>query len=275
MNMAVRYDRVAQLASISFSFSCLPPYQKNEVLYYFYIPSIPPFSNVHLPIDGNSDFYGIGIRIGFYLQWYSGILASHIAKKEVPSLRLTLGLFIAANILALIAEVIQNPSDLQVAEIYIILLITSGYYTIYIPVFLWRLLTCFNSRLDPTRYPLVRAGLLYIVLTLLLVSVVASFQMYYWIAVVPRLDALSCEEYGFFFAKVRLNDKAFQVFNILIYFLLLLTVLILLIYILVVEQVKTCSQARRKKLRQKLRWFIKRRKLLLSANYSWTGAMTD
>jgi hypothetical protein len=40
--------------------------------------------------------YGLGIRVGFYLQWYSTILASWIAPSEVPSMRLSNFFFFAA-----------------------------------------------------------------------------------------------------------------------------------------------------------------------------------
>ncbi|TKA66540.1 hypothetical protein B0A49_10482 [Cryomyces minteri] len=83
--------------------------------------------------DGNSDMYGLGIRIGFYLQWYSGILASILAPSELPGLRFAKALFIAATFLALLILTIQNPLGLQVAEVYIILLLTFGSYLFFVP----------------------------------------------------------------------------------------------------------------------------------------------
>lgn len=44
----------------------------------------------------------------------------------------------------------------------------------------------------------------------------------------PELDSLYCKRYGFIFAKVPLNDKAFQVISIVVYFLLGVSVLVML-----------------------------------------------
>lgn len=179
--------------------------------------------------DGNTDMYGLGIRIGFYIQWYSAILASWLAPSEVASIRLTINLFIAATFLALLIQVIKNVSNLQIVEIYIILLLTFGYYLFLVPLYIWRLLTSCNPALDPSRFPLVRPGRVYSVLSFLLLTAVASFQLWFWFAQVPQLSRQGCEEYGFFFARIRLNEKAFQVVNIVFYFLLLISCAIVLL----------------------------------------------
>jgi hypothetical protein len=105
--------------------------------------------------DGNSDMYGLGIRIGFYLQWYSSILASWFAHSEVEGLRLTNNLFVASTFLALIISTSNGASNLQAVDIYITLLLTFGYYVFLIPVYAWRIVTAGNARLDPTRWPTV------------------------------------------------------------------------------------------------------------------------
>lgn len=194
--------------------------------------------------DGNIDMYGLGIRIGFYIQWYSAILASWLAPSEVPSIRLTVNLFIAATFLALLIQVIDNVSNLQIVEIYIILLLTFGYYLFFVPLYIWRLLTSCNPALDPSRFPLVPAGRVYSVLSFLLLIAVASFQLWFWFARVPQLSRQRCEEYGFFFARIKLNQKAFQVVNIVFYFLLLISCAIVLLISLglrlkMVEEKKT------------------------------------
>ena len=171
-------------------------------------------------IDGNTDMYGIGIRIGFYLQWYGGIFASWLAPSEVPGLRLTISIFIAATFLALLIQIIRDVSSLEVVEVYIILLLTFGYYLFLVPLYIWRVLTRCNPSLDPSRYPRVGAGAVYSVLSFLLLVAVSSFQLWFWFARVPTLNNRSCEEYGFFFAKVRMNEKVFMTVNIVLFFLL-------------------------------------------------------
>lgn len=165
--------------------------------------------------------YGLGIRIGFYLQWYAGDLTSWLAPSEVNGIRLTVSVFIAATFLALLIQVILDVSNLQVVEVYIILLLTFGYFLFFVPLYIWRLLTGYNPAFDPTRFPHVRPGKIYGPLNFLLLVAVASFQLWFWFARVPQLDGQACQEYGFFFAKIRLNEKAFEVLNIVFYFLLL------------------------------------------------------
>ena len=70
--------------------------------------------------------YGLGIRIGFCLQWYAGDLASWLAPSEVYGTRLTKSIFIAATFLI---QVILNVLNLQVVELYVILLLTFGQYS--------------------------------------------------------------------------------------------------------------------------------------------------
>lgn len=175
--------------------------------------------------DGNADMYGLGIRLGYYLQWYGGILASLLAPKEVSGARFALALFISATFLALIIQTAQR--NLYIVEVYIILLLTFGAYISLVPLFLWRLVTGCNPLLDPSRFPIVKAGSTYSDLHALLLLAVAGFQMWFWITKIPELDGLDCPRYGLIFAKVRLNDLAFQVVNIVLYFIIGVTVLVL------------------------------------------------
>ena len=165
--------------------------------------------------------YGLGIRIGFYLQWYSGDLASWFAPSEVQGIRLTNSVFIAATFLALLIQIGRNISNLQVVEVYIILLVTFGYYLFLVPLYVWRILTGYNSAFDPTRWHQVWSGEVYSVLNFLLLVAVASFHLWFWFHRVPQLDGQACQQYGFFFAKIRLNRKGFEILNLLFYFLLL------------------------------------------------------
>ena len=181
-------------------------------------------------IDGNTDMYGIGIRIGFYLQWYGAIIASWLAQsEEVETLRFTITVFIAATFVALIAQVARDVDNLDVVEVYIILLLTFGSFLFFVPLYAWRLLTGCDPRFDPTRYPQVHTGPVYSQLTFLLLVAVASFQLWFWFARVPALSQRDCQEYGFFFAKTRLNGKAFIAINIVFYMLLLISCIVILL----------------------------------------------
>jgi hypothetical protein len=180
------------------------------------------------PFDGNSDMYGLGIRLGFYLQWNGGNLASWLAPSEVPNIRFGNNIFVAATFLALIILTARDADSLQVVETYIILLLTFGSYLSLVPLYAWRLLTACNPYWDPSRWPIVRSSRVESTLSILLLLGVSAFQLWFWFARVPDLDGQSCREYGFFFGRVRLNANWFQILNIILYFFLLLICIVLL-----------------------------------------------
>lgn len=168
--------------------------------------------------------YGLGIRLGYYLQWFGIILASPLVPDEVPNFRFALAHFMSATFLALI---IQTPQrNLYSVEIYVILLLTFGAYISLVPFFLWRLMTGCNPLLDPTRFPLVDAGPTSSDLHALRLLAVTGFQLWFWIAKVPESNGLDCVRYGFMFARVPLNNLAFQVIDIVLYFILGIIVLV-------------------------------------------------
>jgi hypothetical protein len=169
--------------------------------------------------------YGLGIRLGYYLQWYGGILASLLAPQEVPNARFALGLFVGATFLALVIQSIRD--DLYAAEIYIILLLTFGAYLFLVPQLLWRLITGCQPLLDPSRFPLLDPGPTHSDLHTIMILAVTSYQLWFWFVKVPDLDRWYCGQYGFAFYKVRLNNRAFQVINIVLYFILGIAVLVL------------------------------------------------
>ncbi|KAF2639521.1 hypothetical protein P280DRAFT_402131 [Massarina eburnea CBS 473.64] len=86
--------------------------------------------------EANSDMYGLGIRLAYYLQWYGMILASWIAPSEVKSLAFSNDIFVAATFLALIIETAGHVDRIQPVEIYIVLLLTFGAYIALVPIYL-------------------------------------------------------------------------------------------------------------------------------------------
>lgn len=179
--------------------------------------------HLHMTIcsfSGNADMYGLGIRLGFYLQWFGTILGTWVARKEVPSMRLSLSFFVAAIFLALIIQ--THHENLRPVEIYIVLLLTFGGYLHLVPLYIWRLLIGCDPDLDPTRHVRVRSGKMFSRLNFFLLIAVCIFQMWFWIGRVQKGTQDGCTEFGFLFAKVRLNQRGFVVVNVVLYFLLLL-----------------------------------------------------
>jgi hypothetical protein len=179
---------------------------------------------------GNGDMYGLGIRLGFYLQWYGAVFADWIAPSEVPSLRLTIAIFIAANFLALL--LIRN--SLATVETYIIFLLYFGSTLYILPVLFWRLVvgsaTGCNPYYDATLwFKSERQTMEYNLLNSLLILATLSFMIWYWTTRVPALDSFPCQQFGFMFTKVDLNSNTFRIFN-----LVFVTLLVAAIYILLV-----------------------------------------
>lgn len=181
-------------------------------------------------LDGSSDMYGLGVRLGFYLQSYSSILASWLAPSEIDGLRFTNSLFVASTFLALIISTATGASNLQAVDIYVTLLLTFGSYLFLIPLYAWRIVTAGNARLDPTRWPLARPSTLYNVLTSLLLLAVGAFQVWFWAwRVTHAIPAEGCPQYGFFFARIRLHSLGFRVLHLVLYSLVLCACTVLLL----------------------------------------------
>jgi predicted branched-subunit amino acid permease len=92
-------------------------------------------------IEGKSDMYGLGIRLGFYFLWYGAILARWLAPTEIKSLAYTNDVFVAATFLALIIATATDVYSLEPVETYIVLLLMFGTYLVMVPMYIWRLLS--------------------------------------------------------------------------------------------------------------------------------------
>lgn len=131
-------------------------------------------------LNGSLEMYGLGIRLGFYLQWCSSILASWLAPSEIEGLRFTNSLFVASTFLALTISTANDASSLQPVDIYVTLLLTFGYCLFLLPLYAWRIVTAGKASLGPTRWPVVRPTALYNVLTSLLLLAAGAFQLWFW-----------------------------------------------------------------------------------------------
>jgi len=163
---------------------------------------------------GTSDMYGVGIRVGFYMQWYGKILASWIAKSEARSLRLSGSFFVAATFLALCLQ--SAKKSLRPVEIYIILLLTFGGYLYLVPLWIWRLATGCTPRWDPARYRRVKSSRIHSKLNFGLLASVSLFQLWFWVAIAGSGTKFECAQYGFFFGRVSLQNTVFVIINVLI-----------------------------------------------------------
>lgn len=184
--------------------------------------------------SGNADMYGLGIRVGFYLQWYGVLLASYLdLEEETREMLFSNALFVLATFIALVITTARDSSSLQVVEVYIILLLTFGAYATLVPVHLWRLATGFKARWDPSRFPGVVASEMFSLLYYLLLIAVGAFQLWFWFAWVPQPSRTpECPEYGFFFARIRLNEATFRGVNVAVHLGIMVVCLVNLVGLL-------------------------------------------
>ena len=75
---------------------------------------------------GNSDLYGLGIRIGIYLQWISSLLTNILLPNEVSDSLDTNSIFLFAVFIA-IAKASQSSGEFRPAEAFIMLQLCFGY----------------------------------------------------------------------------------------------------------------------------------------------------
>jgi len=76
-------------------------------------PDIPNTSDVpqDCTFEGNADFYGIGVRLGFYFQWFSGLIAFVINPEDSDAQADAQTIFLLANLIALIILQVQSQND--------------------------------------------------------------------------------------------------------------------------------------------------------------------
>ncbi|KAJ5986319.1 hypothetical protein N7451_010684 [Penicillium sp. IBT 35674x] len=71
---------------------------------------------------GNSDTYGLGVRLGAYLQWITSLFASQLSASEADSMRGVNTCFNIAMLVALIWQTFSRDPHLYPSEAYILLL---------------------------------------------------------------------------------------------------------------------------------------------------------
>lgn len=178
----------------------------------------------HIPV--NSDSYGVGIRIAFYLQWFGMIVASWALESDALNLKFINALTTAATSIGLVL----NLSRLQPVEIYIVLLLTCGTLYFTVPIYLWRLVTCCRPWWDPERWTRIKIGWLFRVLTYSMYGALLSLHIWFWCRGVherremdQKLDTdTECEQFGFLFGQVKLDGPGLVIPNLIFHFTILL-----------------------------------------------------
>jgi hypothetical protein len=108
----------------------LPPISLEEILPVSLekILPVPLVTRQDFPscaIEGNSDFYGLGIRIGIYLQWVTALLANWSSTGAISGNLETNTVFLLAVLVAIIVSTVQE--DVQSAELIVLLQLAFGF----------------------------------------------------------------------------------------------------------------------------------------------------
>lgn len=76
--------------------------------------------------DGNSDFYGLGIRLGVYLQWLASWLTNTLSPNDAGPSHDVNSIFVLAIVVAIITSIVGDR--IKPVEVYVMLLICFGYF---------------------------------------------------------------------------------------------------------------------------------------------------
>ncbi|CAG9947622.1 unnamed protein product [Clonostachys rosea f. rosea IK726] len=183
----------------------------------------------------NKDLYGLGIRLGFYIQWVGLIICELFDKKkqcnqprhfhsEFFAIRITNASFVTAEFIAILVQIAKtslksdrNTEFIQPVDIYIVLLLCFGSSIFLVVVFIWNMFTPLN-----VDYPM-RPSRLSVRLSCLLLTAVSLFQLWFWS---QNFDFENCRTYGFAFNKTTIDEITFRVTHGILYGILLLVVLL-------------------------------------------------
>ena len=77
--------------------------------------------------EGNSDIYGLGIRTGVYLQWFSSWLCMTLNPETAQELHATNSIFVFAIIIAAVVAATSGEDPFRPVEAYILIQVCFGY----------------------------------------------------------------------------------------------------------------------------------------------------
>ncbi|KAF9882484.1 hypothetical protein CkaCkLH20_00520 [Colletotrichum karsti] len=177
-------------------------------------------------VQGKPELYGLGLRVAFYIQWFGAIIAEYLEVAGLPDIRFIGLLLSTAAFLGLVVKVSTEP--LEPADIYIVYLLGMGVYFFLVPLYIWRALTCFNPYWNPFRWAKETPSPAFKGLNFTLLLAWTAVGIWFWCSFVPE-NSCSQSQYGFFFSRVSLGNKAFIAFNALLCFIILLVCVLVLL----------------------------------------------
>ena len=161
-------------------------------------------------IKGNSDFYGLGIRIGIYLQWITSFLANHFVPDSIDSHLETNTIFLLALFIATVFATARRT--IQSAEIVVLLQLCFGFLFSILSV--WGIRTRRRmhegQKEERIRFPLLGAFF-----RLTLATAMCAFGLWFWFHGASLHHQHSgCPDFAFLFARVDIANRARVFFQI-------------------------------------------------------------
>lgn len=99
---------------------------------------LSPADSIHA-----TSLFGTGVRVGYYLQWYTLILEERYLDQEFPATKVSLLLFMVANALTVLIKI----KELDPVVIYVTLLLTFGYWYNILPLIAWFFIALLSKKL--------------------------------------------------------------------------------------------------------------------------------
>jgi hypothetical protein len=150
---------------------------------------------------GNSDHYGLGIRIGIYLQWISGLLANTLHADSVQDMLATNIIFLIALFIAL--AIITANNTVVATEAIILLQFCFGFLFTVSSTWGFRVsarqLNSVKEYMKRVKFPLLGSTI-----RLCLASAICAYNVWFGFIGVAKLSDSVCPPVGFLFAPVDL-----------------------------------------------------------------------
>ncbi|KAI2615695.1 hypothetical protein GGR54DRAFT_265220 [Hypoxylon sp. NC1633] len=165
---------------------------------------LPAASEDSCGFEGNPDLYGLGIRLGIYLQWIATFIANMFpqVQKEIGGLVDTNTIFLLAIFIATVV-ISSEPIDDGPHTVEILVLLYIFFGTVY-SVLLF-------SSVRASRFGHYQYSVLGLCFRLTLVAAMSAYSVWYWFRGVELFSRTDCGTYAFLFAQGS-QDTASTVF---------------------------------------------------------------
>jgi hypothetical protein len=152
--------------------------------------------------DGNSDLYGLGIRLGVYFQWISAFMIHCLGLEGRDEIMEAYAVFLTALTIAIIVATAQSQPVYAVEVFILTYIIFGGAYAVLIPSYKS------SNLIDDFQSGGQRRKLRAVVIMVILAAV-SIYCCWFWLrGIFNTFLPTPCGTYGFLFAKVSLLNPS-------------------------------------------------------------------